>query len=412
MTFILGQNISPFSKKLIETLFVYRGTTAIQIAEILFPVGYSLSQEKSVYNYLSKLKKKKLVASRRLQGSFSKGSIYYLTEAGLTLAKNLLNINLNQTSDGWIQFDYLTGDGSTMADLSYELYRPPLKQTDHHLLLIELFTRLNALSFKIENLNYRLNIYAAHSYETEDGLQRYRPDAELRFGYNSIHTIEIDRGTESHEQLRMKFRTYREYFDYLSKEEKPLPKGILFVTEEKRRYHGMKRRWVSIAAAFFEEIGQYHKSVNLIFASMDQIDDVVRVEANRQHYETLAAEQPIKFLGEYEKKTSYTAELYDFKIPAFSNVLFDTDEFDIVFKAFSHEYETSFYSKFGHFINSWINKGKQDFEEFIFKDHHVAIYHSGEDKPFVIGDYLKNFDIDENLKMAFEKIGPIVFAKV
>ncbi|KAF0993820.1 hypothetical protein BJQ97_00445 [Geobacillus sp. TFV-3] len=60
MSYSLGYDLSYYAEVIVEYLFRYRGMTATQIAHILYGKHYTLAQEKSVYNYLRKLKKQKL----------------------------------------------------------------------------------------------------------------------------------------------------------------------------------------------------------------------------------------------------------------------------------------------------------------------------------------------------------------
>ncbi|MGE7219622.1 replication-relaxation family protein [Priestia koreensis] len=404
MPYLLGYNLSPLSLNLIYQLYIYRGMTATQMASSLYTDQYLVSQEKSIYNYLGKLKKQQLVTSLRLQDSYSKGSIYYLTPKGYEFAKSWLDIQEGQRGTGWMK-----GSRGQFADLSYEIYRPPLSQTTHHLLLIDLFIRLNSL--KMKGANYRLNLYASVTYNDGVKKQRYRPDGEIYLRNGRTYTIEIDRGTESHEQLRQKFKVYRQYFDYLTEtKQNGIPFGILFVVEDKRRNHGIKRRWKNVAAAFFEEIGEHHEKVNLILTSANMLEQILSFEINRQMYENEALQQ---FKGIYKQDGWEEGQLYSLKYDDSLTELGyvygrKNKGYDVNMLFISQPYETRLYSRF---IKEWKSLKAKDIIRTLKNPNIIMkyVFYKWE-SPYVI-DTLDHYDVNDEIKWAIQELALYVYDK-
>ncbi|MCC3359450.1 replication-relaxation family protein [Bacillus sp. REN16] len=396
MSYLLSFNLSYFSIGIIEYLFKYRGMTASQLAAMQNPHGYSLSQEKSIYNYLLKLKKLNLVTATRLRDGYSKGSIYYLTSEGYEYAKNWLNIEEGQGGDGWI-----FGNGfPSFADIPYETYKPPLEQTTHHLLQIDFFAKVRRLPATL--VDHRLNLYSSEYFEIDSEKYRFRPDAEITLlDTLQNYTVEIDRGTESHEQLRNKFRTYRQYFDFISNEGiEKLPNGIIFVVEEKRKNHGMKRRWVNVLSAFFAEIGPYHKNVNLIMTPMDKVEEVILTEMDRKMLEGKASREVSRILEKsYEKVTSYSFRDKKEVVTsmAYSHAIKE-DSYIVYFNATSQMYESKVYSRFFEFKERLLNNAQssKEVENLAFIGWSKQIFYVNE-PPYLVGN-LSNYNLDKNIQ--------------
>ncbi|WP_336883832.1 replication-relaxation family protein [Priestia koreensis] len=398
MPYLLGYNLSPLSLNLIYQLFIYRGMTATQMASSLYTDQYLVSQEKSIYNYLGKLKKQQLVTSLRLQDSYSKGSIYYLTPKGYEFAKSWLDIQEGQRGTGWMK-----GARGQFADLSYELYRPPLSQTTHHLLLIDLFIRLNSL--KMDGANYRLNLYASVTYNDGVKKQRYRPDGEIYLGNGRTYTIEIDRGTESHEQLRQKFKVYRQYFDYLTEtKQNGIPFGILFVVEDKRRDHGIKRRWKNVAAAFFEEIGEYHEQVNLILTSLEMLPQTMRFEIQRQNYEAAAFRRIKKIINnsDFDSWDSHSLRYDDQLVEMGYSYGCKKAGYYLMLNFICQTYETRIYSRM---INMWSIFQQKGIITTLRTPDIIQknIFYDGSGAPYLIEE-LEQYDLSHEVKWAFKEL--------
>lgn len=347
MAYAFGYNLSDKTERLLKLILSYRGLTAQQLAYIYFgTVQLTLSQEKSIYNDLRKLKKQSLVTSLRLQQSVSKGSLYYLTPRGYEHTKELLNIPIGQKDSGWMPSDF--GEYH-QADLSYDLYVPPLKQIAHHLLLLEFFTELHRAGDRLGGvIEHRHNLYAAKKYNTTQGVQLYRPDAQIRID-TQIFTIEIDRATESHEQLIQKFKTYKMHFDVLSKNGAQLPAGILFIVESKRREHGIRRRWANIVTAFFKVLYEYSDRVNLIFTTLDQVASVIEFEQNRTSFDKKMQQHMQNYLPKgyeilyYHERTKPNESVY-------ACVAQSASIYTLWFHEVSHEYESGIYRKYVDFL--------------------------------------------------------------
>lgn len=395
MAYSLGYNLSDLSFSIIKTLFIYRGMTATQIASLLHPYSYTLAQEKSIYNYLGKLKKQKLVTSMRIRDGYSRGSIYYLTHKGYEFAKNWMDIQEGQQGEGWI----LCEDSfSLFADIPYEIYTPPLEQTAHHLLLIDFFIQFKRLEMEHLELNHRLNLYASSNYVDDSGKFRFRPDSEIKLSQDRRYTIEIDRGTESHEQLRRKFRTYRQYFDFLSKQDiEKIPDGIIFVVEEKRRDHGIKRRWLNIASAYFQEIGAYHHKVNLIMTSMDKVTDTISFEEERRKYEVIAINASIQDLSK-----NYDVHNFTYGKDKFSVAIKD-DDYYLYYSFTSHMFETALYSKYLRLKPS-IQKIVEVplLKDKTLNDINKLVYYKG-GNPFLIENF-NSYEMEPQLQKSLEEV--------
>ncbi|MCM3636365.1 replication-relaxation family protein [Sporosarcina luteola] len=349
MAYVFGYSLTAKTERILKLLISYRGMTARQMAHIYFGTHQiNLSQEKSIYNDLAKLKKQGLVKSMRLQQNVSKGSLYYLTPSGYDCTKDLLNIHQGQSGFGWMPSDF--GDYD-VADLSYELYQPPLKQVAHHLMLIDFFIQLYAASDDLfEVIPHRHNLYAAKKYNTAEGIQQYRPDAEISID-GKLYTVEIDRATESHEQLLQKFITYRRYFDaHVNKKNEELPVGILFVVESRRRDQGIRRRWHNILSAFYKALSPYSQQVNLIMTTMDQVSSTLHLEQKRSFYRKQITKHLKSYLTENQEAYFLGSEVQ--KNPLVACVRDSQSQYRILFCEIVQEFESSIYSKFTQFQNN------------------------------------------------------------
>lgn len=284
MPYILGFKLSERDEKILEFLFSYRGITAKQLIILLLGKSlYSLSEEKSVYNSLRKLKNQGLVSSHRLQDTVTNGSMYYLSPKGYNLMLDLLNIETEQQGQGWLPHGGLTDD--TFADISYEIYSPPKKQTAHHLMLIDFFLRIRGLSNDVvEGFPHRSNIYSSQKFHQPVGnrmqTKKFRPDGEVMIN-SRRYTVEIDRAMETHEQLVQKFEVYKAYFEHCKRNKEFIPiQGILFVVEDRRRMHGIKKRWASLLAAYAKTLYPEWRDIPLILTTMSSAADTILDESS------------------------------------------------------------------------------------------------------------------------------------
>lgn len=319
--------------RILTYIFIYRGMRAKDLAVFETRTNrYSLSDEKSIYNYLAKLKRKGLIKSTRLQGVNSVGSIYYLSTNGLELIKSLLNISVGQQGNGILPIS----EETTFWDVPAEYQLPPLKQTEHFLLGIELFKRLIAGSDTA--FKHTTTFYSNLVYIHDQKQHKVKPDAAVIIN-NNFFAVEIDRATESHDQLIQKFRKYKEHYDYCQRvEDKMAVKKvhtILFVVEERSRRHGIQRRWTNVLSAFFEAFGQDFPNINLILVPMDNVSIVLHFESKREYLE----KEALKMLeNQYEEK-GYSTK---FKM---NNQLFITNGNNFILPTIQlhHEYESRLY---------------------------------------------------------------------
>ncbi|MEK4023640.1 replication-relaxation family protein [Sporosarcina sp. FSL W7-1283] len=346
MAYVIGYQLSNKTERLLKLLISYRGMTAPQLARMFFAThDLTLSQEKSIYNDLAKLKKQGLVKSLRLQQNVSKGSLYYLTPNGYDCTKELLNMREGQQGEGWMPAE----DGDyDLADLSYDLYMPPTKQAAHHLLLMDFFTELHTGSDELgEVLRHRHNLYAAVKYHTPKGSQQFRPDAEVLID-DQLFTIEIDRATESHEQLVQKFLTYRQYLDtHANQPDRKQLHGILFVVESRRREQGIRRRWHNILAAFYKVLHPYSHQLNLILTTMDQAVDTLKFEQDRPMLAMRMKQDLMKQVQEGEKV--YTISHKDSPDRLALCITSPNRQYRIEYSQISQEFESAAYRSYAEF---------------------------------------------------------------
>lgn len=350
MAYVFGYNLTPYSERIIEFLMTYRGMTAKQLTAMMHaPFSYNLSEEKSVYNYLRKLKKQGLVVATKLQTNIANGSIYYLSSKGYEYAKDMLNIEDERTGTGWIKH-YREFEETNFGDIPYSLHMPPFKQLAHHLMLIDFFIELNMIDEDTyDEVKHRNNLYASKNYYVDGVKNRFRPDAEIFIG-NKHFAIEIDRATESHEQLLQKFETYKQHLDYSNDPAEKID-GIIFIVENKRRDHGIKRRWTNVLSAFFKKLYKHHNNLNLIMTTLDAAKETLLFELKRNSFER----ESFNKINEVLKNKGYSKILCweDKNTNEFvmSYALFD-NKYHIFFNAISQEFESRLYSRYINFLKS------------------------------------------------------------
>lgn len=279
--------------RILTYLFNYRGMRAKDL--VVFETNttcYSLSDEKSIYNYLAKLKRKGLIKSNRLQGVNSLGSLYYLSTNGLELIKSLLNISVGQQGNGFLPIM----EETTFWDIPAEYQSPPLKQTEHFLLTIEFFKQL--VADKETPYRHTTTFYSNLTYVHEQKMHKVKPDAAVIIDGN-FYAVEIDRATENHEQLIQKFLKYKHHYDYCNLAEdkttvRPVH-SILFVVEERSRRHGIQRRWTNVLSAFFKAFNEKFPEINLILVPMNEVAATLDFEQYRHIMEKKEIEKVAKF---------------------------------------------------------------------------------------------------------------------
>jgi len=336
--------------KIVEYLFYYRGMTALQLAQMYYESKMPFSTQKSnIHNYLSKLKKQRIVASKKIDDPIHPGSIYFLTSKGLEVVKELLNIDVGVKENGFILLNERSGV-STQSDLPYDLYQPPKQQINHHLLLIDLFIQLRIHFYGEESVDHRLSMYCSTSYIFNNRSNKIRPDAEILLPNKSSYWIEVDRSTESHSQLLAKFKNYKNYLTYLKENDLPIPfKGIIFLTDAKQQTYGLKRRWTNLLSAFLKEMYPYEQDIRLILTPLNLLEETLHFELKQstlnQSAKILVYEK-LHQLG-YEKvipfiKTSDKTLFYALAI--------NQTSYKIFFLNVSNVFDSSMYTSFHQFI--------------------------------------------------------------
>jgi len=350
MSIISKYKLTNCSMKLIEYLFYYRGMTALQLTQMYYELEKPLSTQKSnIHNYLAKLKKQKIVASKKIDDPLHPGSIYYLTKMGFEVVKVMLNIDVGAKENGFILLNERSGI-PTQSDLPFELYQPPKQQINHHLLLIDLFIQLRIHFSEEEAVDHRLSIYCSTEYTLDSKDYKISPDAEILLPNKESFWIEADRSTENHSQLLAKFENYKNYLIYLKKHDLPIPfKGILFLTDEKQQRYGLKRRWTNILSAFLKEMYPFNQDVRLILTPINNLEKTIHFEmsqialnqiAKHQVYEKLhqkGYEKVIPFSNTVNKTLSYAIAISE-------------KSYDVFFLNVSNAFDSSMYTNFHRFI--------------------------------------------------------------
>ena len=261
---------------ILKYLFVYRATSAIQLAKIVYKTKYpTISNEKFIYGELAKLRKQGLVKMYKPQVHLYKYSLYFLSPQGLEYIQNSLDLVEGQTGDGWFP-NNLDSHGW----FKFEVYSPPLEQVVHHTMLVDFF--INITVVEGSEIKHRNNLYAKRKTWSNHIL---RMDAEVCYGGKNI-AIEIDRGSESHQQLIEKFKGYLRYFKDLETKNMEIDfRDILFIVDNiKLRDAGLKRRWLNVMAAFYKAMGDYAFKVDLHFCTLDDAYKLLTYEFNEPGY--------------------------------------------------------------------------------------------------------------------------------
>ena len=279
MPVVLNRKISKKEMMILHFLYKVRGATNIQIVKGL---GYVLtvSNEKNMYKPLNKLIKENLVDFIFLKTDERR--FYFLSEEGFEFMKRILDVK---------PFHYGTGYNKDFGDFDYKLHKPPTLQSRHFVMQVDSIIEIeNLKKMDIQvnghfNLDYRDNRYCSTRFELkkDDGSIVhciFKPDGELMFSTfdsegtltsTNVYSIEVDTGSERKSKLLNKFETYKQYFDYLTAYNKPLPKGILFIGDVKEHQIGLESRWATLTDAFNQALGTYSDRVNLHYVTMDNL---------------------------------------------------------------------------------------------------------------------------------------------
>lgn len=415
MTYLLGYNLTDRAESILTILLSYRGVTAKQLTQLLFSSStFTLSEEKSIYNSLRKLKGQGLVSAHKLQANVANGSLYFLTSRGYEITLDLMNIDEGKKGTGWLPYDYVSD--FPLADLPYEIYSPPKKQVAHHLMLTEFFIRLEQVkTLDGEPVLHRSNLYASLTYNyKEQGVMkvnRYRPDGEIRINHNRF-AIEIDRAMESHEQLVSKFKTYKQYLDHCKDTLEPDPiNGIIFVVESNRRFHGIRKRWTSILSAFFKTMDEYKDDVNLILCPMDSVARTIEIEGRRS-VDSVRKRDIVTSI--FEKENIVNPHIYTYtKTKEFSFAYtINQSTYKIWFCEMSHEFESGIYAKYLSFIEKRLSSLKDKKQHPEIKDHSFArlspIIAYDTFQPFVVTNF-EHYNVNPYLARQLSSLKEIVY---
>ena len=361
MSIISEYQLTHCSMKLLAYLFYYRGMTALQLSQIYYESEKPFpTQKSSVHNYLSKLKKQNLVASKKLEDSVRPGSIYYLTTKGFEAVKEMLNIDVGATENGFILLNERNGI-PTQSDLPYSLYQPPKQQISHHLLLIDFFIRLRIHFSEEESVDHRLSMYCStpYTYNNMDG--KIRPDAEIILPNGDAYWIEVDRSTESHSQLLSKFQNYKNFLSYLEENNLPIPfKGIIFLTDEKQQMYGMNRRWMNILSAYLKSLNlDQAVDIRLLMTPLNRVEETLRFEMKRMKLNEAAKQ----LLHEKLHQRGYHRILPFIRKSdqsLFYAIAMNQKSYKIVFVHVSNAYDSSLYTNFHQFIQRLMKIHQKD----------------------------------------------------
>lgn len=249
-----------------------------------------------------------------------------------------------------------------------------------------------------ETITHRHNLYAARKHRIREGIIQYRPDAEILIN-DKVFTVEIDRTTESHEQLKQKFHTYRQYFETIANDSaKELPAGIVFIVESRRREHGIQRRWHNILSAFYSVLSDYSHQVNILLTTIDRVAETLWIERERETYRSqirdhiksyIEPNQRVHFLS----NTSHTE-------PLTAIVTDETDTYRLLLCDVAQEYESAIYRKQIHFQDRQLTGYKQkqftiQNRNVAFKDHKTVLFYPTY-RPLIV-DSFKTYTLSVNL---------------
>jgi DNA-binding PadR family transcriptional regulator len=408
MSVISEYQLTHCSMKLLAYLFYYRGMTALQLSQMYYESEKPFpTQKSSVHNYLSKLKKQNLVASKKLEDSVRPGSLYYLTPKGLEAVKEILNIEIGATENGFILLNEQKGI-PTQSDLPYSLYQPPKQQIQHHLLLIDFFIRLRIHFFEEESVDHRLSMYCStpYTYNNMDG--KIRPDAEIILPNGDAYWLEVDRSTESHSQLLAKFQNYKNFLSYLEENNLPIPfKGIIFLADEKQQMYGMNRRWMNILSAYLKSMDPNQAAdIRLLMTPLNRVEKTLRFEMKRVQLNKSATQ----LLHEKLHQRGYHRILPFIRKSdqsLFYAIAMNKKSYKIFYVHVSNAYDSSLYTNFHQFIQRLMEINQKDEVKQLQPEGVEQIVFHLDQTPYIIptlhGDHdLK--DIEAELEMLSEDI--------
>lgn len=269
-----GQSVTEKQMHILVFLFIFRGLLFEQLIALVArqlerPLTDTFRQ--NTYKDLQKLEKLKVIVRDPVRFDRLK-HFMYLTDAGLEEVYLFLDVSPGHRG---------TGFGLDFGDFPYELQRPP-KGTGihHHILASDTFLHLDQLrdAYPQHNIDYRDNRYCSVDYEWEGKTYRFRPDGELRIG-DKLYLLEVDKGSEFLEAVKVKFEGYDRYFSWLKSEGRILPDGVIVICDTKHKT-GFARRWSTFLNAFFNKMDKWYLHFNISFGKVEDLQKIILREIN------------------------------------------------------------------------------------------------------------------------------------
>lgn len=331
---------------IISFLFRFRGMTAFQLASVLhFTLEPTSSIKSSIHNHLARLKNKKVVKSKKIESHIADGSLYYLSPAGFDLAKDYLDIDVDQVGDGFQNALYKI----KYSDLSYDYHKPPFEQIGHHLLCTNALLQLE-IFYTPSDITFRTSAYAARIYYQNSIKSILRPDAEFKTANNSHYFLEIDMATENSSQLLLKFENYKEYFNTLKVDQ--LPHAIFFIMKGNSKSTGFKRRCKTVISTFLNVMEKkYSHLVNLIIVSLNDFVKAIEFEFKKDTFNLSMLKKLVdeKIDSGYEFTFHYH-NLRQSGVP-FAFVYNNKHSYTYYYIHIAHQYESFVYGNFLNFLS-------------------------------------------------------------
>lgn len=255
-----GLEIRKTEHRMIELLYEYRGLTNNHFRQLL--MGHLDSKEEgqnaNVSRFVSGLRNNGLIKSVTCW-PYSGEQIHYLTTKGVKYFHEHFKIEpTNQ----------LAGFNSIHGDFTAALLKPTIGNLKHHMMFVDFAIQV----YKKPGVAMRHNLYCVRHYDVINKQEirvkkaAVKPDGEVKLKNGLIFALEIDTGSETYEQLVDKFRNYRQYFDYCTKNNIVFPwSGILIQTKRgnERLTFEKDPRWQNIIRAAVKGLSHYCWSIHV-----------------------------------------------------------------------------------------------------------------------------------------------------
>jgi hypothetical protein len=252
-----------------KLLFDLRAATAEQLTLLAYPhllesryTGYpqkntmwkAPSQQTNLYPILKELTRKKLVASYHSEEK--NASVFYLTSSGLEAFYEENDIPTGYRG---------TGFNNDYGWFPYDLFRPPLKFTAHHLSGID-FVILMLSNLLNERVQIRHNLYSVIKAIEPTFQQSLKPDYHLIVNDFHKYFVEIDMKTERGDDIPQKFKQYSQAYSY---NPNITDHSILFIVPPSK--HESYRRWNEVSLSFIKHMGRFATNVDLVYSTLNRI---------------------------------------------------------------------------------------------------------------------------------------------